>query len=153
MISQVIHRLTRRLEMKGNRDQEGAVRRRRLPAALAVVLALGTASAADAREALATATPEQRYQLGLEAQTAGEYEQMLAEWRAAAAAGVVEAQEMLAMALLVGPTLYGEAVARELCESLRWMRAAAATGSRVGTWQLLFVSRLRQAPAAGRCDG
>ena len=77
---------------------------------------------------------------------------MLDEWRAAAGAGVVEAQEMLAMALLVGPALYGEAVERDLCESLRWMRSAAATGSRVGTWQVLFVNRLRQAPAAASCD-
>lgn len=155
--------------MRGIRKHEDDAGARRWLGGLVVAMALSLAPGAQAQEAQTeqvaqarqvqpmphsplTMVPEQRYQLGLEAQTAGNYRVMLDEWRAAAGAGVVEAQEMLAMALLVGPALYGEAVERDLCESLRWMRSAAATGSRVGTWQVLFVNRLRQAPAAASCD-
>lgn len=96
-------------------------------------------------------TPWQHYQLGLEAQTVGDYDGMLAHWRTAAAAGAVEAQEMLAMALLVGPSLYGPAVARDVCEAGHWMREAAARGSLIGYWQVHFFNRLRNAPGGKAC--
>lgn len=110
------------------------------------------AAPAQASSASLDVSPEQRFQLGLEAQTAGEYRVMLDEWRAAASAGVIPAQELLAMALLVGPELYGEAVSRDLCEAAHWMRLAAIGGSRVGLWQVTFLNRLHQAPGAAICD-
>ena len=115
-------------------------------------LGLSLPSPAQASSTNTEVSAEQRFQLGLEAQTAGEYRVMLDEWRAAASGGVVPAQELLAMALLVGPELYGEAVSRDLCESAHWMRRAAVGGSRVGVWQVMFVNRLRQAPGAAICN-
>jgi TPR repeat protein len=92
-------------------------------------------------------TPEQKFQMALEAQTEREYRTMMALLRQAAEAGNLEAQEMLGMALLTGPTLYGNAVKSDRCEAGTWIRRAAAQGSEIGKHQLAFLSRLRQAPA------
>ncbi len=92
-------------------------------------------------------TPEQSYQMGMEAQAAREYRAMLSLLRDAAGQGNVEAQEMLGMALLVGPTLYGSAVKANRCEAGLWLRKAVAQGSEVGKVQLDFLNRLRQSPS------
>src|SRR5690606_15010314 len=96
--------------------------------------------------------PGQTFELALEAQTAGHYEQMLRLLRAAAQADHLAAQEMLGMALLVGPTLYGDAVKADRCEAGRWIGRALAQGSEVARFQWEFLGRVRQAPpGAGRC--
>jgi TPR repeat protein len=100
------------------------------------------------------ATPEQLYQLALEAQSGRAYPQMLELLRQSARAGHVEAQEMLALALLAGPTVYGPAVTADRCEAMHWVRQAFAQGSLVAWQQLVFLNRVRSAPA-GRpaCSG
>lgn len=97
-------------------------------------------------------TPEQQYQLALEAQSARAYPQMLELLRASARAGFVEAQEMLALALLAGPAVYGPAVAADRCEAGHWVRQAFAQGSLVAWQQLVFLNRARSASASpGGC--
>lgn len=91
----------------------------------------------------AATTPEQQYQLALEAQSARDYPQMLGLLRRSAHAGHVEAQEMLALALLVGPAVYGAAVPADRCEALHWVRRAFAQGSLVAWQQLVFLNRVR----------
>lgn len=101
----------------------------------------------------ATLTPGQRYQMALEAQSARDYGAMLSHLRQAATEGDAEAQEALAMVLLVGPTLYGRAVQVDRCEALHWMWQAAAAGSETARIQLTFLNRLRSAPEGKRvCD-
>ncbi len=106
----------------------------------------GAAAGAPPLPAQSTVTPEQQFQVGLEAQSQRDYAAMLAQLRQAAARGNVEAQEMLGLVLLVGPTLYGPAVRADRCEAGQWLRRAADQGSLVGVAQLHFLSRLRQAP-------
>lgn len=89
---------------------------------------------------------EQRFQLALEAQAARDYRSMLEELRQAANEGHAEAQEMLGMVLMTGPTLYGTAVKADRCEAGTWMRRAAAQGSETAKVQLTFLNRLRTAP-------
>jgi len=88
----------------------------------------------------------QTFQLALEAQTTGDYDQMLAHLRSAAEAGHLGAQEMLGMALLVGPTLYGDAIAADRCEAGQWIGRALAQGSEVARHQWLFLGRVRKLP-------
>jgi TPR repeat protein len=92
-------------------------------------------------------TPEQRFQLALEAQTAGDYAPMLALLRQAARDGEAQAQETLAWVLLAGPTLYGAAVKADRCEAAHWLRQAVAKGSQTARSQLNFLNRLRNAPS------
>jgi TPR repeat protein len=89
---------------------------------------------------------QQRFQLALEAQTARDYRTMLGELRQAAEEGSAEAQEMLGMVLLAGPTLYGPAVRADRCEARGWMLRAASQGSDTARTQLIFLNRLRQSP-------
>lgn len=116
-------------------------------------LALSACVGAAAAPALASGslpavpTPEQGFQMGMEAQAARDYRAMLTLLRDAAGRGSVEAQEMLGMALLVGPTLYGPAVPANRCEAGLWLRKAVAQGSEVGRVQLDFLNRLRQSPS------
>lgn len=107
--------------------------------------ALAIVSPAFANDASRPNTPttEQQLQLGLEAQAVRDYGAMLVHLRQAAARGNVEAMEMLSLALLVGPTLYGPAVKADRCEAAVWLRQAAAQGSLVGIAQLDFLNRLR----------
>lgn len=91
-------------------------------------------------------TPEQTFQLALEAQAAREYRAMVGLLRQAAQGGNLDAQEMLGMALLAGPVVYGSAVKADRCEAWRWMHRAAAQGSEVAQYQLSFLNRLRQGP-------
>lgn len=112
---------------------------------LSTALLLGPAHAA---------TPEQLYQLALEAQSERAYPQMLELLRRSARAGHVEAQEMLGLALLVGPAVYGPAVTADRCEALHWARQAFAQGSPVAWQQLVFLNRTRSAPAGHpACSG
>ncbi len=99
----------------------------------------------------AAATPEQHYQLALEAQSARDYPQMLALLRQSARAGNVEAQEMLALALLAGPAVYGAAVRADRCEAQHWARQAFVQGSLVAWQQLVFLNRVRS-PACPSAD-
>ncbi|MFS4517379.1 sel1 repeat family protein, partial [Delftia tsuruhatensis] len=73
---------------------------------IAAALSGALAQAAPLPLDMAT-TSEQRFQLALEAQTAGDYASMLALLRQAARDGEPQAQETLAWILLAGPTLYG----------------------------------------------
>ncbi|CAB3630298.1 MULTISPECIES: SEL1-like repeat protein [Achromobacter] len=70
-------------------------------------------------------TPAQKYALALEAQTQGDYAAMTQWLRAAASDGHAPAQRMLGIALLGGPTLYGESLRADLCEGRRWLLRAA----------------------------
>lgn len=92
-------------------------------------------------------TSEQRFQLALEAQTAGEYASMLALLRQAARDGEPQAQETLAWILLARPTLYGTAVKADRCEAVHWLRQAVAKGNQTAKSQLDFLNRLRNAPS------
>jgi TPR repeat protein len=112
---------------------------------LATTLALGATPAQAHRT-----TPEQKFQLAMEAQTHKEFATMLRLLRQAATEGDREAQEMLGLALLIGPTLYGPAVKADRCEATMWLRRAAAQGSEVGKAQLDFVNRLREEPEGKR---
>lgn len=106
--------------------------------------------------ALAQATPlpvdtattsEQRFQMALEAQTARDYDSMLALLRQAAREGEAQAQETLAWILLAGPTLFGTTVKADRCEAVHWLRQAVAKGNPSAKSQLDFLNRLRNAPS------
>jgi TPR repeat protein len=115
---------------------------------LSGVLCLAAAlSAAQPTDAKVVLHAEQRFQLALEAQAARDYRAMLEELRQAALEDNAEAQEMLGMVLLAGPTLYGTAVKADRCEARRWMLRAASQGSDTARVQLTFLNRLRHSPA------
>ena len=121
-----------------------------LSAALCLAAALAAAEPPDAGVVLHA---EQRFQLALEAQAARDYRSMLEQLRQAAAEDNAEAQEMLGMVLLAGPTLYGSAIKADRCEARRWMLRAASQGSETARVQLAFLNRLRQSPAGrNACD-
>lgn len=115
-----------------------------LAGALCLAAALSAAQPPDAKVVLHA---EQRFQLALEAQAARDYRAMLEELRQAALEDNAEAQEMLGMVLLAGPTLYGTAVKADRCEARRWMLRAASQGSDTARVQLTFLNRLRHSPA------
>ncbi len=120
-----------------------------LSGALCVAAALCAAQPTDASTRLHA---EQRFQLALEAQSDRDYATMLDMLRQAADEGHAQAQEMLGMVLLTGPTLYGAAVKADRCEARAWMRRAAAQGSESARAQLVFLNRLRGSPAGrGAC--
>ena len=103
-------------------------------------------------------TPEQAYQLALEARTVRDYPAMLSFLRQAAEAGDIDAQDMLGSVLLVGSTLYGDAIPADPCEAAHWIRRATAQGSFVA-WHLNIMlnnlrdrPELRQACASTRTD-
>lgn len=110
------------------------------------VLACAAALPATAH-AFEWASPMQKYQMALEAQSVGEYARMVALLREAGEADHVPAQEMLGLALLAGPLVYGEAVPTDRCEAGKWMRRAAAQGSELGKAQWAFLHRLKNAPS------
>lgn len=115
---------------------------------LAGALCLGAAlSAAQPTDANVVLHAEQRFQLALEAQAARDYRAMLEQLRQAAFEDNAEAQEMLGMVLLAGPTLYGAEVKADRCEARRWMLRAASQGSDTARVQLTFLNRLRHSPA------
>lgn len=115
-----------------------------LSGALCLMAALSAARpSADAGVELQA---EQRFQLALEAQAARDYRSMLEQLRQAADEGHAEAQEMLGMVLMTGPTLYGMAVKADRCEARTWMRRAAMQGSETAKVQLNFLNRLRVSP-------
>ncbi len=98
-------------------------------------------------------SPGQQFQLALEAQTDDDYGAMLTLLRAAGAANHLPAQEMLAMVLLVGPSMYGNAVQANRCEAGRWIRQALKQGSVVARHQWAFLGRLgRGAQGSGQCQ-
>lgn len=114
-----------------------------LAGGLCLMAALSAAQPPDSNVVLHT---EQRFQLALEAQTARDYRTMLEQLRRAAGEGSAEAQEMLGMVLLTGPTLYGPAIQADRCEARGWMLRAASQGSDTAKTQLTFLNRLRQSP-------
>jgi TPR repeat protein len=110
---------------------------------LCLVAALFAANPSDAS---AQIQAEQRFQMALEAQADRDYRGMLELLRQAAEEGNAEAQEMLGMVLLSGPTLYGPAVQADRCEAREWMHRAAVQGSETAKVQLAFLNRLRGSP-------
>lgn len=132
-------------------DEQTAIRPNRIGACLSALLLSLAATATHATSSFPAheleSAPEQIFQMALEAQTARDYRTMLTLLRHAAEASNVQAQEMLGVALLAGPTLYGSAVQPDRCEAGKWMRRAAAQGSEIGKHQLTFLNRLRQAPS------
>jgi len=121
-----------------------------LSGALCLAAALSAAQPPDAGVVLHA---EQRFQLALEAQAARDYRAMLEQLRQAAAEDHAEAQEMLGMVLLTGPTLYGAAVKADRCEARAWMHRAAAQGSGSARAQLVFLNRLRGSPEGASACG
>lgn len=113
---------------------------------LCIVLALarGVSLLGDANASTGTAaplhTPEQVYQMALEARTERDYPAMLALLREAGNAGDLRAQELLASTLLAGPALHGGAVAGDACEAAMWARRAAEQGSAVARHQLMMLN-------------
>jgi TPR repeat protein len=102
------------------------------------------ASAAPTGEAIAT--PEQLYQLALEARTERDYGAMLKYLRRSAGVGDRAARELLASVLLMGSTLYGKSVRTDYCEAAYWMRLSATQGSAIGRHQLLLLNSMRDLP-------
>ena len=118
-----------------------------------LVLAFATYATPISALANGAISPGQTFQLALEAQTEGHYEQMLTLLRSAGESDHLAAQEMLGMALLVGPTLYGDAVKADRCEAGQWIGRALAQGSEVARYQWAFLGRVRQVPPGDRpCD-
>lgn len=118
-----------------------------------VLLAFATYATSISALANGVFSPGQTYQLALEAQTAGHYKEMLTLLRSAGEADHLAAQEMLGMALLVGPTLYGDAVKADRCEAEQWISRALAQGSEVARYQWAFLGRVRPLPpGAQSCD-
>lgn len=114
-----------------------------LSGTLCVVAAL---CAAQPNDASAQLHAEQRFQLALEAQSDRDYGTMVDMLRQAANEGHAQAQEMLGMVLLTGPTLYGSGVKADRCEARTWMHRATAQGSESARAQLVFLNRLRSSP-------
>jgi TPR repeat protein len=92
-------------------------------------------------------TPEQAYQLALEARTVGDYPAMLALLRQAGEGGDRPAQEMLGTVLLAAPVLYGGSIEANPCEAAQWIRLAVEQGSGVGRHQSKVLNGLRDLPA------
>ena len=99
-------------------------------------------------------SPEQTYQLALEARTERDYPAMLALLREAGSAGDVRAQELLGSVLLAGPTLYGASIQSDVCEAASWSRRAAGQGSEVARHQLNVLNGLRNTAggAMAQCE-
>lgn len=116
--------------------------------AASIALALGGVPHGARGETAMPLTPEQRFSLALEAQTARDYGAMVGWLRSAAEAGHRPAQEMLGMVLLGGPTLFGAAVPRAPCEALGWFIRAADQGSEIGRAHRNLLNRQ---PAGRRC--
>jgi len=95
------------------------------PALALLVLSLQGSGLAVAASLDPHTTPAQKYALALEAQTQGDYAAMTQWLRAAASDGHAPAQRMLGIALVGGPTLYGEALRAGLCQGGRWLLRAA----------------------------
>jgi hypothetical protein len=121
-----------------------------LASGMCLMAALSAAQPPDPNVVLHT---EQRFQLALEAQTARDYRTMLEQLRRAAGEGSAEAQEMLGMVLLAGPTLYGPTVQADRCEARGWMLRAASQGSDTAKTQLTFLNRLRHSPGGRSACG
>lgn len=114
-------------------------------AACSAALSATVISPATAQEV--SISPGQRYQLALEAQAERNYTGMLTHLRQAANEGEAQAQATLAMTLLAGQTLYGDAIQIDRCEALYWARKAATDGNAFARGQLVFLSRARAAPS------
>ena len=88
-------------------------------------------------------SPEQVYQMALEARTERDYPAMLQWLREAGHAGDMRAQELLASVLIGGPSLYGPAIAADPCEASQWAQRSATQGSEVGKHQRTLLSGLQ----------
>lgn len=91
-------------------------------------------------------TPQQTYQLALEARTMRDYSAMLGFLRQAAEAGNLSAQELLASVLLAGPALYGTAIQADPCEAAHWIEQATVGGSNVAKHQRIVLNNFRDLP-------
>lgn len=122
----------------------------RWPWQLGLLPALLLSGMTTARAAQYVPTPEQNYQLALEARTTRDYPAMVDLLRQAASAGNLAAQEMLGATLLAGSALYGDDLDGDACEAMHWARSAAAQGSAAGRHQLIVLNGLRGLPADKR---
>lgn len=122
---------------------------KRGPRVLVAIAALLAAHAAGAAEIEPSA--EMRHGLALEAQTEGNPTEMLYQLRLAAAEDHLRSQEMLGLILLAGPTLFGEAVAHNLCESRAWLERAEARGSVTGRLYVGVIRRQQRIRSDLRC--
>ncbi|MGE0800938.1 MAG: sel1 repeat family protein [Lautropia sp.] len=95
-------------------------------------------------------TPEQTYQLALEARTERDYPAMLSLLRQAARADDLPALELLGSVLLTGSALYGDAVRADPCEAAYWIRRALLQGSFVARHQSIVLNALRDLPEERR---
>lgn len=111
----------------------------------ASLFCLSTAQSAPASEQ-SHVTPEQAYQMALEARSGRDYPAMLSLLREAGGAGYLAAQELLGSVLLTGDTLYGTAVQANPCEAAYWIRQATAGGSDVAVHQTILLNGLRDLP-------
>ena len=69
------------------------------------------------------------------------YRHAMAELRGAAEAGHGPAAQMLGTMLMLGPALFGDQVARNTAEGLRWLRTSASAGNEVARFQLARLSK------------
>jgi TPR repeat protein len=107
---------------------------------------------AAAHEAPSTGhSAEQVYSLAVEAQTERRYGEMLALLRQAAAAGHLEAQERLGVALLGGKNLYGVQLPGNRCEAHEWFLRAARNGSDLAVFYVHLMNQTRNSPAGSKC--
>lgn len=106
---------------------------------LLVWLAASVGSAPHAQEAATRATDEYE---------AGHYAEALALFEARAAAGDTVAAELAGQMLLLGPTVYGSAVARDTRRAVGYLEQAARDGRPVARYLLD-----RMIPTAADGDG
>lgn len=109
---------------------------------LVSLLILNAAQTANASD-LDYMTPEQVYQLALEARTSRNYPEMLFLLRQAGEGNNLAAQELLGSVLLIGPAMYGENVQANPCEAASWIRRAMLIGSDVAMHQSLVLNGFR----------
>lgn len=110
----------------------------------AMILCASAMQSATAQDLLPS--PQQKYQLALEAESAREYPMMLHYLRQAAKEGDTNAQENLIFVLLTGPSVYGNAIVANRCEAMYWARKAMVSGNKAVRAQLDFLNRNRTSP-------
>lgn len=79
--------------------------------------------------AAAAAPGDDAYERALDEYNAGHYREATTALREAAQAGHGEAAHMLGTMLIIGRQLYGDQVASDTAEGLRWLHASASAGN------------------------
>ena len=109
-----------------------------LAAVLLSAFALASPVAASPAAAIA-------YERGLIAYEDCHWNEAIIQFEQAAAAGHIRAQETLGMMLLLGPSLYGQALRQDPAAARQWFDRASTSGSELGT---LMARRMPAAPDA-----